>query len=421
MAGFFKTNTGYPLTLLAYFLLVFSVLCGGNLHIIGPFSLRHVSTIILLGLAVVLKKRIHIHNWAFPLYLLYICVAIICCVVNGDFLTHAFWQSLYTYHLPCIAIALGLPFLVKDLDHVKLFVWSLIALYVINSIISFFQYTNSELAWAIATRLSGSAEEGAEKAIMYSESADNLLGYSVVTGLFGFVVTNGYFLATYIPIITHRMYDKKMINKIVSIAFLIFGGIAIFITQQRMAFLSFILYVGFFLWNGVDRKWLLPTIFIGAIVFSYYGISNIEMGRLTSDTNYDTRIQLVDYFFDFLGSGYWAFGGGEAYMKLYDRPQHNTFLSAWVGGGVFSFLVFSFLYFSLFRDCMSKILNLKKRRFNYPYTLSFSVASLIFLFYSLTHSAGVNSGSPMFWIVYTMMCISYPLEKNNESLIIKVI
>lgn len=423
MVGNFKIHS-YSLSLLTYFLLAFTVLCGGNFHIIGPLSLRHVSTILLLGLAIVLRKRIYIKNWSFPLYLGYLSVAIFCCMINGDIYTRAFWQSLYTYHLPCIAIALGLPALVKNIDQVKLFVWALIGLYVINSLISFFQYFNFELAWTIATRLSSSAEEGMNKAIMYSESSDSLIGYSLVAGVFGFVVTNGYFLATYLPVFTHGIYDKKKIKKLVSIVFFIFAGIAIFITQQRMAFVSFVLFASFFLWFGMDKKWSFIAIFIGLIAISYYGINNIEMGRLSTNTNNDTRIHLFYYFFDFLDRGYWAFGSSEAYTKLYDKAQHNTFLSAWVGGGIPSFLIFTILYFKLFRDNMNKILTLKRKKILYPYTLSFAVASLIFLLYSLTHSAGVNSGSPMFWIVYTMMCISYNIEHkivetNRSKYIIK--
>lgn len=406
-----KSVANLPI-LLTYILLVFSILCGGNLHVAGSFSLRHLSTFVFLIIAVINRRRIHLKDWALPLYLMYILVFCICNIINGEYECHSFWQSLFTYHLPCIGLALGLPALLRDLEHVKLFVWALIILYVINSLLSFFQYSNSELAWAIATNISSQAEEGTEAAQMYTEASDNLLGYAIVAGMFGFVVTNGYFLATYLPVITYRINKDGFVNKLIASAFLVFASAAIFITQQRMAFLSLLLYLFFFVWGGIDKKWRIPLIVIVVIGLSYYGLSNIEMGRLTTDTNNDTRMKIFNDFFDFMGKGYWIFGGNETYLKLYHKSQHNAFLGAWVLGGIFNFAVFVILYFKLLRDSLKKIIKLKRKKSNYSFTLSFSFAVIIFLMYSLTHSAGVQSGSPMFWLVYTMMCVSYSLERK---------
>ena len=407
-------NFRYLLITLVYFILVFSLLCGANLHVLGPLSLRHISTVVLLDVAIFFRKRNRYKIGALPLYIGYLIVAFICGFLNGEYVNQFFWQSMYTYHVPCIAIALGLPALIKDNNHIKLFVMSLIGLYVLNSLLTYFQYYNENWAWAMAQRISSQAEEGLGKAEMYTESSENLLGYAIVAGAFGFVVTNGYFLASYLPVIAYRMNQKGWINMIIVSAFLVFAGIAIFFTQQRMAFLSLVLFVGFYVWYGMKSGWRIPLILIAVIFFSYYGLSNIEMGRLTTDTNNDTRMMIFDNFFDFLGRGYWLTGGNEAYMNLYKKSQHNSLLAAWVGGGIFLFIIFVILYFRLLRDNLRIVFELKRKRFQYPFTICFSVASLIFLLYSLTHSAGVQSGSPMFWIVYTMMCVSYNIEYKLE-------
>ena len=140
------------------------------------------------------------------------------------------------------------------------------------------------------------------------------------------------------------------------------------------------------------------------------------MGRLSTDTNNDSRIMLFKDFFDFITKGSWLFGGAKEYYEKYGSFQHNTFLSAWVGGGIFSFVTFVILYFKLILGNLNTILLLKDQRFFYPFTLCFAVAAIIFLLYSNTHSAGVQSGSPMFWVVYTMMYISYTLEKREVLL-----
>ena len=240
------------------------------------------------------------------------------------------------------------------------------------------------------------------------------MGLSLVAGAFGFVVTNGYFLATYLSVLTYRINRQGLLNTFTALFLLLLGGSVIFITQQRMAFLSFVLVSCYIFLYGMKRKYRIPLMLIAVMVLLYYGISNIEMGRLNTDTNNDTRIRLFEDFFDFIGKGSWLFGGAVEFRDTYGKAQHNTFLSAWVLGGIFTFVVFVILYFKILIGNMKTIFSHKSRRFLYPFTLCFAVASIIFLLYSVTHSAGVQSGSPMFWVVYSMMCISYTLEKEND-------
>lgn len=400
---------------LAYFLLNFSMLCGGDLHVLGPFSMRHLCMFFLFCVAFLMRNKTKMEKTALPLYIGFLIVYVVCNLLNGEFVTQSFLQSLYSYHLPCIALAVGLPALVKDIRHIELFVWSLIALYVFDSLLSVLQYYNSGFAWLVATMINSQSEEGMGRTEMYSAAYGGVMGYSLVAGAFGFVVTNGYFLATYLPVLTYRINKYGFVNSVFSVLFLLLGGCVIFLTQQRMAFLSFVLVSCYIFWYGMGRKYRILLILIAIVVLLYYGISNIEMGRLNSDTNNDTRIKLFEDFFDFISKGYWLFGGAVEFRDTYDKAQHNTFLSAWVLGGILTFVVFVTLYFKILLGNLKTILSHKSQRFFYPFTLCFAVASVIFLLYSVTHSAGVQSGSPMFWVVYSMMCISYSLEKRNVT------
>lgn len=406
---------GMSFWVLAYFTIVFTMLCGGNLQVLGPLSLRHLCMLFLFGVAFFFRKKYKLGKTALPLYLGYLFIYFLFNLLNGEYLTHTFLQSLYTYHVPCIAIAVGLPAIVKDLHQVKLFIYSLILLYAFDSMLTILQYMNSGFAWIVATMITTQAEEGMERAEMYTNAYGGVMGYSLVAGAFGFVVSNGYFLATYLSVLTYRINVKGFFNTFLALSLLLLAGGVIFIVQQRMAFLSFMLVSFYIFMYGMGRKYRIPVFFLAVIALLYYGISNIEMGRLTTDTNNDTRMQIFSEFFDFMGKGYWLSGGAEAYSKLYDKSQHNTFLAAWVGGGIFTFLVFVLLYFRLLRDNIKVVLQNKKQRFNYPYTICFAIASVIFLFYTITHSAGVHSGSPMFWVVYTMMYISYEFEKKQGN------
>lgn len=415
MFGIFK-YARQSLIVFAYFILNFSMLCGGNFQALGPFSLRHLSMFFLIGVAVLKRSKVNNKKCFLPLYIIYIFVYTICNLINGEYITHSFLQSLYTYHLPCIAVAVGLPALIRNIQDIKLYVYSLIALYAFDSILSVFQYMNSGFAWLIATMISNSAEEGMERTEMYTNAYDGVLGFSLVAGAFGFVVTNGYFLATYLSVLTYRINKKGLFNVTSAFLLLVVGGCVIFVTQQRMAFLSFVLVSCYIIWYGMGRKFRIPLIVLGGIFLTYYGISNIEMGRLTSNTNNDTRMRLFDEFFDFLMKGSSLFGGAVGYLNTYGKAQHNTFLSAWVLGGIFTFVVYVLLYFKLLKESIINVFSLKSERFDYPFTLCFAIASIIFLLYSITHSSGVQTGSPMFWVVYVMMCLSHNIERKENAI-----
>ncbi len=405
------------LTVLAYFLINFTMLCGGNTRALGPFSLRHLCMFVLLGVAIFYHKKVRITKGGINLYLIYLLVYTICNLINGEVTSHSFAQSLYTYHGPCLALAFSLPALVKDVKHVKMFVWSLIGLYLINSIVSIFQFMNNGTSWEIANMISNQAEEGMEKAEMYINAEDSLIGYSIIAGLFGFVVTNGYFLSSYLPVFAYRINKKGTSSIVISLLCLAIGGVTIYLSQQRMAFLAFILFLGYFMWFGVKKNYRLYVVLGVVAVLSFYGLNNIEMGRLNLEHDDGSRMRIFGYFMDFLGSEQVLFGGYDQYMESYGEPQHNSFLSAWVFGGFFTFVTFLFLFSKLLFINLKTVYLCTKKRYHYPYTLCFAVASILFLFYSMTHSAGVQSGSPMYWTAYTMMCISLSIEHKRQQLL----
>lgn len=401
--------------IIAFFLLNFSILCGGNFQLLGPFSLRHIAMLVLFVVAFLNRTRISSKHFMLPMYLIYLGVYTICNIINSEVSTHSFLQSLYTYHAPCIALIVGLPAILKNKEQVHFFELSLACLYMFDVVLTLLQYMNNGLAWVIATRISSSAEDGMASAEMYAEASGSLFGYSLVAGAFGFVVTNGYFLATYLPVLTNRINTNKFRDVLISIILLGIGSVAIFVTQQRMAFISLLLYLCYFVYYGMSKGYRIPIVII-AIIFSllYLDPATIHMGRLTTDTNNDTRMRLFDDFFKFLDSDQWAFGGAVHYLNTYHKAQHNTFLSAWVLGGIFTFVTYLILYYKLLKSCISTLKPLRLFRQYYPLTLSCAIASAIFLIYSITHSAGVQSGSPLFWVVYVLMKISYCFESEEQ-------
>ena len=401
------------LSVLAFFLLNFSILCGGNFRAIGPLTLRHVCMLVLFAVAFFHLREIRIRRDAISLYLLYILVLCFFNVVNQEFTTEYFLRSLYTYHGPCVAIALGLPFLLKDRRRLNCFTYSLILLYLIDVVLTIMQFNNSSIAWRIATFISESAEEGMGAAEMYSDYTSSLLGYSLTAGIFGFVVTNGYYLACCLPVLTYRIFHKNRLDALWAVLMLIVGGVAIFITQQRMAFLCFLLYSLFFIFFGFKKKYGIAVFFLLLFLGLYVvDINTIDFGRLTSDVNNDTRFALFEGFFEFIKTRAFWYGGAVAFLEKYQEAQHNTFLSAWVQGGVFTFLLFVVLYFKLLMQSIGKVRRNLRNTQAFPLTIAYALASILFLIYSLTHSAGVQNGSPMFWFFYMAMLAAQPIESE---------
>lgn len=414
------------LLIFGFFVMNFSMLCGGNFQLLGPLTLRHLCMAFLFAAAIfVFYKRGGRYKPSAPKkyfipFILYLCYLFLYCLfnlINGEFTTHSFLQSLYTYHLPCIALIVGLPVLLNSNKKLTFFTYSLILLYLFDVLLTSLQFVNSSIAWEIATRISSSAEEGMADAEMYSNTGDSLLGYSIVAGAFGFVVTNGYFLATYLPVVTHRIYNRKVWDTVLSVALLVVGAVAIFLTQQRMAFAALLLYIVFFFWFGFKRKYsiiLILAMILGGLFVLFF--KDFNLGRLSAGFNDNTRMRLFGNFVDFIDSGAFWYGGAVAFLEKYHKAQHNTFLSAWVLGGVFTFVVYCVLYFNLLWESVKRIWMHRKNTRLFPYTISYAVGAALFLFYSITHSAGVQSGSPLFWALFMPMLIADRLERKNVIL-----
>lgn len=385
------------------------------MHVLGPFSLRHLSMFALIAFAFIKKPNISMKELSLPSYLFFIGIYAFCNLVNGEFGSEYFVRSLYTYHGPCIALIIGLPAIVKNKEHVKLFVWALIGLYLFDVVLSVLQFMNSSVAWTIALAINKTAEEGMENAEMYTNAAGGLIGYSVIAGIFGFVVTNGYFLATYLPVVTNKINSRKTKDVIIACILLLVCALAIFLSQQRMAFLSLAIYVLYFMYYGMNRRARIPIFVILLFIsLAFIDFSSIDMGRLTTSHDDSDRMRLFSDFSTFIGTKDCLFGGAVHYLQTYGQAQHNTFLSAWVLGGVPTFVTYLFFYFSLLKKCIFTTLNLHPFRYEYPLAICFAISSAIFLIYSITHSAGVQSGSPLFWVVYVMMVISYKYEKEES-------
>lgn len=404
-----------------YFIIISFMLIGGNLHILGPFSARHLSMFMLFIVYFVNGTKVQsgkIKPAHLNIYLIFLGVYIVCNVLNGEFLTSVFLQSFYTYHIPCLALVFGLPAIIKNEHDLRIMVKCIIALFLINLILSYLQFNNNSVAWIVASQISSSAEEGIESAELYNNAYGSIFGYSIVMGLFGFVVTNGYFIASYLPIATSSIY-KGRVNLIIGIIILLFTIYIGYVVQQRMAFIMILLYVFYLVAIKTQKARIVLWTGIGLVVIFVLQSSfweTLEFGRLTTSQNNDTRLSIFDDFIDYIGSSESIFGGQVAYHEKYHKYQHNTFTASYTLGGIFTFVTYCILYFKLLITSTRIMRSKTSESKTNSYVLSFALSSIVFLGYSLTHTAGVHSGSPMFWLVYSLLFISIEFENNKNNI-----
>lgn len=398
---------------LLFFLIVFSLLFGGTLRI-GVLSFRHICMLILVAYSIKNWSKVNF-GLSGKLYLVYLGFYLFASFFNGELYSFTFLQSFFTYHLPCLSMIMALPLLIKNESDVRSMSFVITVLFLFNAIVTVFQYYGSPIAWAIGNSISEMSEEHYEVAEKLINSGRGLLYSAVITGITGFVVSNGYFCATFFPVVTKRLYGKFNVDWVWPVILLAFSIFTIVLIQQRTSFYLTIVYLAFFL---VLRSKMSMWLFVIFLIVSYGIYGGLEfgqdVGRLSLSENIENRMSLFDHFYAFLDSEYMFWGGLETYMKNFGMVQHNTLLASWVYGGFLSFLIYCVLYFQLFFSLAKKVFKNVKLSYLHVNSIAFGCAGIIYLLFSLSHSDGVHNGSTMFWFVYLMFVASCRIEEQNK-------
>lgn len=408
------------ITFILYVTIFFAIVFGGTGTLrIGPLSLRHICTLTLFLYICFGGKRISDYSIrkVFRYYMVYLTIYTLANTFNGEILSHHFIQSLFTYHLPCLGILLSFPRMIRDKKQLSLVTYAIIAVYLVNAVLTVFQYNGDPVAWETGRMIAEIKDDHQEAIDAIAEKSDNLFGYSIASGIIGFVVTNGYIIATFSPLLLIHFFTKRRLLWIVDILLAALAVYASFATQQRTAFFLVLLYMAFLL--ALRSNLFIKTVVLCSFLYLLANGSQFfdteSLGRIQEvETGLGNREDQVDGFVNFLCSPYMIFGGSNAYEVNFGMAQHNSLLSAWVLGGIFTFICFAVFYFYLVKKVIMEFFVSLKKTSYHSYTIAYSAASGIFLFYSLFHSAGVQNGSPMFWIAFTLLLISVNIEKKSN-------
>lgn len=123
-----------------------------------------------------------------------------------------------------------------------------------NSSITILQYLNHPLGWAIGSFM-GTDLDSIET-YLQSHSLDTVSNAALCSGINGNGVVNGYFLATFFPIMSLFIWSDKSILRILGYLLLLISFVSIFCVQQRMAMICAILFLLFvFYLKKKDNQW----------------------------------------------------------------------------------------------------------------------------------------------------------------------
>ena len=222
-----------------YAAIFFAIVFGGTGTLrIGPLSLRHICTLALfLYLCFGVKRTSDYYiRKVFRYYMAYLTIYTLANIVNGEILSHNFIQSLITYHLPCLVILLSFPRMIRDKKQLSLVTYAIITVYLVDAVLTVFQYNGDPVAWETGRMIAEIKDDHQEAIDAIAEKSDDLFGYSIASGIIGFVVTNGYIIATFFPLLLIHFFTKRPLLWIVDILLAALAVYAAFATQQRTAF-----------------------------------------------------------------------------------------------------------------------------------------------------------------------------------------
>lgn len=398
---------------ISFYFFIFSLFFLGGIGV-GIVSIRNICAAVLFIYSLYNLNRIKLDRCQ-KLYLIYLGFLLLSNIFNGQLIDYDFIQNLIAYHFVSIVLFMAIPLFFSSLVDVKKTILFLILIYVFNACISILQFFNIPLGWSIGFMISPGASSLFDGQFAYLKDSENFMSRSIVFGITGFVVANGYFLASFLPIATHKILFKNesVKDNILSILIFLLACITIFMVQQRMAFgllLFYILFVIYLRTNLLSRIFILLLIIF--TICLYHIPTDLDAGRLTEGITTDDRMNQLSHFIDFFNSDSFIWGADLQDMHLLYTMGHNTLMDALRRGGFITFLIYVILFIDLFFKCIKTSFNAYKS--NFKYTFIFSICCLIFLLYSFTHATGIQSGAVYFWLLYSLMLVSnnYENEKN---------
>ena len=407
------------------FLIVFPFIFLGSIHI-GAISVR--MTVAYGLLLFFLCKRmlsVHVNRDSFDfmptkemiMYYVYLAVYIFVSLLNLSASNISFFKELIAVHFVCCIAIFVIPKIFKNETSIQGAFIVIVFGFILNALATILQAQDIPLGWALGMSINQTEIEALDE--LQSNHVDpNELKQSIYMGIMGRAVGNGYFIATFLPVMTYYIWDKFKLKTLWSFIVFAITFVCIYYIQQRMTVIVVATYIICIIMLK-KSSWPLKISMILIILFTinYYrdSIMNYDytqVGRI-ADLSDEKRSSTFDVLDDFISKPSNLFIGNNQITNTEEKDVflvigHNTFTDTIRMGGVVLLIPFLTLFYCLCKSLIKMFLFSRKVK-DYL-TMGMAMGCLCFLFYSQTHSTGVQSGSIMFWTLY-MLCIqSYRLK-----------
>lgn len=144
-------------------------------------------------------------------------------------------------------------------------------------------------------------------------------------------------------------------------------------------------------------------IFISAFILIFFlgdTLLNIDLGRLLENKD-PYRSHILDLFIEKFSTPYFLIGGFDLSDEFIGKTLgHNSILDAFRRGGLVTMLCYIAVFFLIAKYCLKQASVAFRLRRYIPFGIWCS--SLLYMIYSLTHSSGIQSGDPTFWMLASL-------------------
>ena len=397
------------LRLVYYIFLVVSLFYPTSL-IFGPISIRHILSIVVLGLCIYESglKFDRFLKWYLGFLFFYTFIE-----VATGYSSYIFPKLLGTY-FASISLYLATKIMIEKYESGSYIVFTLVALGFINAIEVIGQYFGSPIAIALPQILHIPMSEEDIELFMNSEPP-----LQNVAGLMG-IVNSGYFLSATSIMALYNPQNKISIFNGIVFAVIFF---ALFLVQERSGLIFGLvcafLYLTFYSFQNKNALITTTFIFIVASLF----ISNfllehlsIEDMRYTSAGMDDTRridnaINALKWIINYPA------GGAHYFYKMGGYYPHNFFLNALLYGGIIGGSILIGILFMQILKIGKVIYSYLRNDDHSPLLIVCCFAYLCYTLNSFLHNYSLVFGGEMIFLLWAMIGSLYDEEDEflNEE------
>lgn len=397
--------------MLVLLIFIISTLTLGT-YAIGPFSIRvyaGVCAIIFLLYKIIWQKKdFNLPYSSIVIYCLFLFFTLVAKVFSGPYETDGFFKDLLAMHLIAIVSFVCADILIVKQSQVRIVLMLLIAIGVINSIVSILQYYGNPVGFAIGQFFASESTTDIEAYFTYSVDAE--LGTLSVPGIFGYGASNGGMNATLCILSLYFVFGENRRYRPVAVACFLICFFGSFIIQERSPMGLLVVCSLFVIWKYSSRKIIFALcVLIGVILLSY-DVSAVfgpeYVGRFSNIFEIDdNRQRLIDNALAFI-SQHWFLGGDYLYHQTYGMTPHNFILHAFIYSGFIGALIVICLFFKIVYDIISILM---KDKCGTP-AFFLGCALIIFLVNGFTHSSSLITGDTIIWLLYGLSLRSFQLS-----------